>query len=66
MYRWMPCALVDEPVQSHPKHVEKCDNIAGRWVRAKRSHYENNLVDGLEVWPESHWPGFALRQTDVL
>ena len=22
--------------------------------------------DGLEVWPESHWPGFALRQTDVL
>ena len=21
---------------------------------------------GLEVWPESHWPGFALRQADVL
>ena len=20
----------------------------------------------LEVWPETHWPGFALRQTDVL
>ena len=20
----------------------------------------------LEVWPESHWPGFALRQADVL
>ena len=20
----------------------------------------------LEVWPESHWPGFALRQTEVL
>ena len=20
---------------------------------------------GLEVWPESHWPGFALRQADV-
>ena len=20
---------------------------------------------GLEVWPESHWPGFALRQSDV-
>ena len=19
----------------------------------------------LEVWPESHWPGFALRQADV-
>ena len=25
------------------------------------------MVGGdLEVWPESHWPGFALRQTDVL
>ena len=23
-------------------------------------------IDALEVWPESHWPGFALRQTDVL
>ena len=23
-------------------------------------------VDDLEVWPESHWPGFALRQLDVL
>ena len=21
---------------------------------------------GLEVWPESHWPGFALRHADVL
>ena len=20
---------------------------------------------GLEVWPESHWPGFALREADV-
>ena len=20
----------------------------------------------LEVWPESHWPAFALRQADVL
>ena len=21
--------------------------------------------ESLEVWPESHWPGFALRQADV-
>ncbi len=21
--------------------------------------------DHLEVWPESHWPGFALRKADV-
>ena len=25
-----------------------------------------NLLEHLEVWPESHWPGFALRQADVL
>ena len=24
------------------------------------------LIFTLEVWPESHWPGFALRQTNVL
>ena len=23
------------------------------------------ILTGLEVWPESHWPGFALRQADV-
>ena len=23
-----------------------------------------SLMD-LEVWPESHWPGFALREADV-
>ena len=23
------------------------------------------LLLSLEVWPESHWPGFALRQADV-
>ena len=22
-------------------------------------------TQGLEVWPESHWPGFALREADV-
>ena len=25
-----------------------------------------NSSSFLEVWPESHWPGFALRQADVL
>ena len=24
------------------------------------------IKGGLEVWPESHWPGFALRHADVL
>ena len=30
-------------------------------VRFMRFH----LSFGLEVWPESHWPGFALREADV-
>ena len=25
----------------------------------------DGLAEGLEVWPESHWPGFTLRQSDV-
>ena len=25
----------------------------------------DGLAEGLEVWPESHWPGFALREADV-
>ena len=28
-------------------------------------NFRNNSFSGLEVWPESHWPGFALRQADV-
>ena len=24
-----------------------------------------DLGPALEVWPESHWPGFALREADV-
>ena len=26
---------------------------------------ERGLITSLEVWPESHWPGFALREADV-
>ena len=31
-----------------------------------KSPFMPTVVVILEVWPESHWPGFALRQTDVL
>ena len=36
-----------------------------------RDHYMSRemfskRVADLEVWPESHWPGFALRQADVI
>ena len=26
---------------------------------------DRKQIAALEVWPESHWPGFALRQADV-
>ena len=29
-------------------------------------YFKQYLHDDLEIWPESHWPCFALRQTDVL
>ena len=29
------------------------------------AHWLYDNASGLEVWPESHWPGFALRQADV-
>ena len=45
------------------------DMFAEREIRIQ-THDENNtelvFPVSLEVWPESHWPGFALRQTDVL
>ena len=36
-----------------------------RALRSSVNHSCASLVAGLEVWPESHWPGFALRQSDV-
>ena len=34
-------------------------------VAVKRRLWQDLLQVALEVWPESHWPGFALRQADV-
>ena len=31
-----------------------------------RHEYDYGDTTHLEVWPESHWQGFALRQADVL
>ena len=40
-----------------------------RVLRDSLSDLEDAMADPideeLEVWPESHWPGFALRQADV-
>ena len=38
----------------------------GARIACLSSFYRFLIRMGLEVWPESHWPGFALRQTDVL
>ena len=32
---------------------------------ASEQEIEDKLMGSLEVWPESHWPGFALRKADV-
>ena len=34
-------------------------------VNQQRLQLLQEVEDALEVWPESHWPGFALRQADV-
>ena len=34
-------------------------------LRSSAPTGHNARAKGLEVWPESHWQGFALRQPDV-
>ena len=50
--------------------VEKLDEfMAGDGTLFRKSHLRSKVLkplQDLEVWPESHWPGFALRQADVL
>ena len=38
-------------------------HLTRRW--ADEEFRPNKSVASLEVWPESHWPGFALREADV-
>ena len=47
-------------------------NVEHKWIQADHDysqHPKHSLdlicVSDLEVWPESHWQGFALRQPDV-
>ena len=32
--------------------------------RTREQHFLSR-IKALEVWPESHWPGFALHKADV-
>ena len=38
---------------------------AGRHEEVLKGPFLRTVVVILEVWPESHWPGFALREADV-
>ena len=38
---------------------------SGRHEEVLKVPFLRTVVVILEVWPESHWPGFALRQADV-
>ena len=49
--------------------VKSGKESGGRAVRPVESFRNGGVFDDngirLEVWPESHWPGFALREADV-
>ena len=55
----------------HQYDTEIGASLRELYTKAKRVALEvddqlDELLKALEVWPESHWPGFSLRQTDVL
>ena len=52
----------NNPAERSLRHVVISRKISG----GTRSEQGTERKMTLEVWPESHWPGFALRQADVL
>ena len=52
----------EDHIAKHGVRLEEVYQVVQdiRYCRRQRGYL---LV--LEVWPESHWPGFALRQADV-
>ncbi len=60
---------VDQPKPRAHQVLIKVDSAGVNYadvMRRQGGHSGGALPTTLEVWPESHWPGFALRQTDVL
>ena len=45
--------------------AERTEDTGPRFLCAPRRIYLGDRPGELEVWPESHWPGFALRQADA-
>ena len=50
--------------QTHQAGIQEMTQLATQ-AAAAHTFNETALRQTLEVWPESHWPGFALRQSDV-
>ena len=44
---------------------ERMKTISEEWEGALVVECPECWREALEVWPESHWPGFALREADV-
>ena len=53
-----PCRHPPPLVAAYLAHLAQERALSVATVRLNRA--------ALEVWPESHWPGFTLRQADVL
>ena len=61
--------VVDQHVGAYLKYKSrKCRVATLRSIATGIAMVFDEMKDtlGLEVWPESHWPGFALCQADVL
>ena len=58
-------AVPSAPQAEANKMKAVVESTSQRWVRLEKLAGIVCILR-LEVWPESHWPGFALRQTDVL
>ena len=56
--------------QKRPERATEAPRTRGKNVYSTHGTTYNQASEvgrrnPLEVWPESHWPGFALRQSDV-
>ncbi len=60
-----PTIAIKQPSEAAPTQTVSATTT---WLRLAPAICAAWVAVGtvLEVWPESHWPGFALRQTDVL
>ena len=59
-----PAFTAETDSRSIPENTPAGRNI-GTPITATDTDTDDTLTYSLEVWPESHWPGFALREADV-